>query len=277
MRMKYLLLLVCCFSVLAASQWQDDWIKGKQLYSKGLYREACDTYEQAILKDSGHVELYLSLAQAKFKLGNYQECLNILSDVDILFPNLSKDDVQFQCLYRSLCNANLNQVDEYKESWNKFLLNAPNRPLMYETDQYIYIVNAPDCCGFKKSVAKALELMDGITEIKWLADGTGIAKKVSDCGCGCKMAKPKPDEVKKSCRNFCDKMSIAGMVFCGNAFKSSVCQAACCLAVDYIKEYLCYRCCEKGGYGETCVSHFENIIKYMKAPCYSGEGDEQYL
>lgn len=61
-------------------------------------------------------------------------------------------------------------------------------------------------------------------------------------------------------------MAIAGAGWCGKVFKILKCQTACGWAVYEIQQG-CYWCCEGKGFYKRCIKPFEDIGKYIQAPC----------
>lgn len=168
-------------------------------------------------------------------------------------------------------------LEDAQNSWKEYQ-SFNVMPEYDETDEYLIIRNMPNCSCYRKLIVGyhlEMGICKNLSDIKMLDESTCIINKVrgtSKCS-KCKEnnlimkvgAKNYPAE--DDCNGWCDYMAIAGNAWCGATFKTPPCIAACCMAVEFIKKKLCYRCCRNGEFYKNCVEPFARILDYIKEPC----------
>lgn len=169
------------------------------------------------------------------------------------------------------------------EDLKLFAETSENRPSFERTKEHIIIRNVPDCSCYR-DLMTCYFIHSGICfskdDIQTLNSGIWIIKKNCGCqkcieilnndricdACGSMIRVQNTQAKIDDCKGWCDRLAIAGAAWCGKAFKTFRCQAACGLAVHEIQQG-CYWCCEGDGFYKRCVKPFEEIGKYIQAPC----------
>ena len=269
----------------------DYWTKAvlsctSQNFDQGIleFTQALDLLEEG--EDKSHDHIYVDRGRAYLLVDKLEEALSDF-DYALIRNNLSQKDLTRALISKIVTLSRLNRNEECLALFDELKKNDQEFPKTTITKDYIIIRNMPDCNCYRTRI-KSYLIHSGICEndeaIQMLSSGICIAKK--KCNCGCKdlleqnindvekRSEESLDFVKNSrlnedgkceeCKRWCDKMAVAGATWCGR-FRTYKCQAACVVAVDFLKEG-CYWCCEGEGFYKRCIKPFEDISDYIQAP-----------
>lgn len=285
MKKHVLIILILLFSTVYADSWQEDWINAVEFCEKKDFDVALNYFDLAIEKmeqqgDLVHPYVYVDRGRLHLLFHRNELALEDL-DLAINSNNLSKQEKVRAHLSRMFARARLGMSKGFSEDLEKFSENNQNSPTFEKTDTHLIIRNAPDSKCYENIMTcylihsgqclskKDIKIMkSGIWIIKThcgCKSCKGILENERRCDhCGKKIIHFDPKE--ENCREWCDKMSMAGSVWCSNTFKSIRCQIACGEAVSQIKKG-CYWCCSGEGFYRNCIKPFEVILDYIKEPC----------
>jgi hypothetical protein len=174
--------------------------------------------------------------------------------------------------------ANLGIEEGVLEDLNKFSENLPQSQTLEFTKKYIIIRNFPDCDCFKNIITSYMinaGYCKDQNDIQMLESGICIIKRSVDSKCGCEDEDEKEPQIRgevfqikiERCKAWCDHAAIAGSAWCSRVFTRTDCLIACLSAVELIKKWICYPCCDSGDFYKSCVKPFEDIVSYMNQPC----------
>lgn len=274
--MKFLLALILLNSSLSAVGWQEHWTKGVENCISKNYPEAEKHFNLAIIQlekvsNLIHPHVYVDRARL-FSLLNRDE--EALSDLNIALesPLLDGDDRLRAVVTRLVTYYRLNMEEEAKTELEVFKSIYPIPKLEIYPDTVI-IRNIPDC-DCPKDLLKSFianTFCESENDVK-INNGICIAKRKAD-NCECNKS-PDSDfssdkEAKNTvsdCKYWCNKMQVAGNIFCARTFKFFRCQALCIATVELIKDG-CYWCCSGGSFYKDCVKPFEDIVSKMGEGC----------
>lgn len=276
----FLLSLVCCVSIYGEN-WKNYWIESSLMFKENKFDEAEILINKSIALIEGEsLELpyiYIERARVKAALNKNIEALDDLNKA-LNSKELSLSDKSSALMLKFIvCNI-LGILKDAQNSWEEYK-SINIMPEYDETDEYLLIRNMPNCSCYRKLIAGycfEMGICENLSDFKMLDENSCVIKKnkkISECeGCNKNHLSPiregnrnKPAE--DDCNGWCDYMAIAGNTWCGKSFKTHKCQAACCMAVEYIKKKLCYWCCTDGEFYRNCIKPFANILDYIKEPC----------
>jgi tetratricopeptide (TPR) repeat protein len=271
----FILISLLCHVFIYGENWRNYWIESSLMVKEKKYEaaellihKAIDILEQV----KGEVPYaYIERAKIKIVLNKNGEAivdLNRALSIEVL--SLS-DKANALILKYIACNA-LKMNEEAQNCWTQYKLFNP-LPEYEETNEYLIIRNMPNCSYYRKLIVGyclEMKICKDLSDIKMLDENTCVIKKTTDIFEDDLLDKKEYSKVKpaeEDCNGWCDYMAIAGDGWCGATFRTPSCIAACCMAVEFIKKKLCYRCCANGEFYKNCVKPFEKILDYIKEPC----------
>jgi tetratricopeptide (TPR) repeat protein len=286
---KILVYIFCMisFSFLQANDWQEYWIKAVEQCDKKEYDSAKELFDLAIClmeenRDLDHPYIYVDRARLNLLLENN---VSALADLDKALSNekITKREKSRAIISRLIARSRLGMEKGVLEDLKNFAENSEDRPVFEKTKDHIIIRNVPDCSCYNKLMT-CYFIHSGVcfskNDIQKLSSGIWLVKKDCSCkecneilnndrlcdACGSIIQADSNKEKIETCKGWCDRMAVAGASWCAKVFKTLKCQTACALAVYQIQQG-CYWCCEGEGFYKRCIKPFEDIGKYIQAPC----------
>jgi hypothetical protein len=242
--------------------------------AEALITRAIDMIEQNCIEAP---YVYIERARIRIILNKNTEALEDLNYI-LTCKNVNLSDKSNMLILRHIaCNA-CGIFEDAQNSWEEY--KACNvMPEYDETDEYLVIRNMPNCSCYRKLIVGyhlEMGICKNLSDIKMIDENTCIINKTIGISVfeGWKednlitikvLGGDHPAE--DDCEGWCDYMAIVGDGWCGATFKTPPCIAACCMAVEFIKKKLCYRCCTNGEFYRNCIEPFARILDYIKEPC----------
>lgn len=270
-----------------ANDWQTYWIKAVEECDKKEYDSAQKMFDLAIYsmeenKDLDHPYVYVDRARLNLLLENNEFAL---ADLDKALSNekITKSEKSRAAISRMIARSRLGIEKGVLDDLKLFAENSENRPTFEKTREYLIIRNVPDCSCYT-NLMTCYFIHSGVclskNDIQKLNSGIWLIKKECGCqnckdiltgdrlcdACGAMITAQNNREQIDACNGWCDRMAIAGAGWCGKTFKTLKCQTACGWAVYEIQQG-CYWCCDGEGFYKRCIKPFEDIGKYIQAPC----------
>lgn len=273
-----------------ATEWKNQWMDAVRCCNEKEYVQAEVFFNQAIdLMEKGgdleHPQVYVDRARLNILLDKFPESLPDL-DKALESSYLAGNEKQRALISRILARSKLQMADGVLEDLKVF--GDAYAPKIEQSEKKLFMRNVPNCDCFKK-IMTCYFIHSGICKSKkdvhMLKSGTCIVDK--NCGCGCKEMEEGLEQQQQKvcdacgetistlknpqcafdgCKMWCDANTLTCTAWCGKAFKSAPCYAACLGAV-YLVQQGCYWCCEGGNYYEKCVKPFGHVTDYIKEPC----------
>lgn len=286
--MKRLIFLLAVVTNILNASWEEDWSNGVHCCVNQDYVSAEENFNKAIVqlefdKDISHPHVYVDRGRLYSFLGRDTEAL---LDLNIAreSPFLHGDDKLRAVVTRLITYYRLNMIEESKVELEVFksIYSCPKLEVYKDT---VIIRNIPDC-ECTKNLLKAFvatSFCDSEDDVN-ISNGICIGKrKVCNCVSDEDKNDQKEDRLEdknesvkifhkasqssiSDCKWYCDKMQVAGNIFCAGTFKFFRCQAVCIATVELIKDG-CYWCCDSGNMYKKCVKPFEDIVGHMGRGC----------
>lgn len=275
-----------------SAEWQDDWSDAIIACKENHLEEAEFLFGKAICemeqkKDQTHPEIYVDRSRLYLLLERNLECISDI-DMALSFDCLTGEELTRAIVTRWLARSKLGLVEDAINDLDYFAsVNKENLPKKEVTKKYIIIRNIPECECYR-NIMTCYYIHSGICDSKeditMTESGICIIKRAKNCGCndceekkalerncdacGRRILKPQcaNQDTMKGCKDMCDRMAVAGGVWCGAKFKTGRCQAACALAVNEIRNG-CHWCCKDGGFYDNCIKPFADILAMMGNVC----------
>lgn len=272
----FISLVLCSFSFLSAISWQEEWAKGVQHCISKEYLKAEENFSSAISqleKENNliHPHVYVDRARLLSLLNRDEEALKDLN-LAIESPLLEGDDRLRAVVTRLITFYRLNMEDEAKTELETFKSMYPIPKLEVYKD-LVVVRNIPECDCSKEllKLFLAQTFCESEDDVK-ISNGICLAKRKKCEYICCQLGSTVETSLNETknkianCKYWCDKMQVAGDIFCAGTFKFFRCQAICIATVEMLKDG-CYWCCSSGSPYKTCVKPFEDIIGRMGQGC----------
>lgn len=269
-----------------AATWQDHWIKAVENCDHKNYTTASEEFDQAIALmelhgDTEHPYVYVDRGRLNLLLDKNELAF---SDFNKALANdkITQKEKSRAAISSMIACSRLGMDDRVLENLKLFAETSENKPIIEKTKNSIFIRNAPNCPCYRNLMTCYFihtGACDSKEDIQILNSGIWLIKRkgCNECeeeiqienvcdSCGALLGKPNTKEEIEDCRKWCDRMAIAGAAWCGKTYNGLICQSACGWAVYEIQQG-CYWCCDGEGFYRRCIKPFEEIAKYIQAPC----------
>jgi hypothetical protein len=257
------------------ASWDENWSQAVKFCSERDYINAEKNFTSAIdqlekINDTEHGHVYVDRARLYSLLDRDAEALIDLNKASEF--TLSKADFLRAVDCRMRTYSMLGMEKEFFEQLIVFKSIYPI-PKLEVYEKTVIIRNVPDCeCSEKMFRAMMMHLFcTSENDIK-ITNGVCIAQRTKFC-CSSPECDPLQSSFKafrnksaEDCSYLCEKLAVAGQLFCGHTFKSSPCRILCAATVEGLKDG-CNWCCKSGSFYQKCVKPFEDIIAAMGNIC----------
>lgn len=279
--MKYLFCTLLLISTSLNAYWEDHWIKAVNLCNEKCFDQAENEFDECIAelesqRNESHPNVYVDRGRLCYLKGKNEKALLDLNKA--LSFELSQEEKERAIVTKIMVCALLKMDEDVLRGLDS-LKQFSSYPKEEITEKHIIIRNIPNCKCFR-NIMSSYFIDSGVCEskndIQILPTGIMIIERKDDSSefsdsCSAPEILNSTFYIKKgndeaTCINYCSKGAVAGAAFCAGTFKTRRCQAACCVAVDMIKDR-CNWCCGGGGFYKRCIEPFENIVCQMGNVC----------
>lgn len=262
-----------------ANEWQDVWTDAVRHCEEDSLLEAEFCFNQAIdlmeaSNDASHPYVYVDRARLFLLTDRPEKALPDLNKA-IESNKLVQQDLIRALVTRIMVCARLGLESDTLDDMRRLREVNTNSPQVEFTEKNIIIRNVPECDCYRSIITQStldMGLCDRVEDVLFLKSDICIIKRngnnnCKDCGLDPEGVKPLiVGDTAQDCQKNCDKLAVVAATACSRWFKKLRCQAACCLAVDYIRD-ICHWCCSEGNFKKKCAEPFSRITDYIKEPC----------